>query len=304
MIFRRLSIASLSFALLFAGSTTAAVPAEERGPSKASPPDTSAAEYDRGLATMQRGDLPEAEGHFRNVLRVSPGDPQVLFLLGIVEAGQGDLLAARDAYAASLAIEPRRVAARAELAATLGKLGESGEASADLDLLRAQADACADTCPEAADLRAAFATAEAAIAPRTTVYLPPLNLLLGGQALGDPSFTQALRLMNAGEYDEALKLFWRARSIFGPGPDVMNNISYIYIKTHRYDEAETYLIQALAAKPTNLGALEYYGELKVARGDRAGARRTLVELEHDCSFGCIESEDLRRWIEEGPSPQP
>jgi hypothetical protein len=35
----------------------------------------------------------------------------------------------------------------------------------------------------------------------------------------------------------------------------------------------------------------------VERGDMAGARQMLAKLESICSFGCVETEDLRRWIE-------
>jgi hypothetical protein len=38
----------------------------------------------------------------------------------------------------------------------------------------------------------------------------------------------------------------------------------------------------------------------VLRGDLTGARRMLAKLETACHFGCVESEDLRRWIEDGP----
>jgi len=68
----------------------------------------------------------------------------------------------------------------------------------------------------------------------------------------------------------------------------------------QYDRAETYYREALAIAPDHRGATEYYGELMVERGDLPGARRMLARLETLCSFGCVESEDLRRWIEKGP----
>ena len=46
--------------------------------------------------------------------------------------------------------------------------------------------------------------------------------------------------------------------------------------------------------------MEYYGELKLERGDAAGARRMLARLEDACTFGCAEAETLRLWIEQGP----
>jgi hypothetical protein len=58
----------------------------------------------------------------------------------------------------------------------------------------------------------------------------------------------------------------------------------------------------LAIAPRHRGALEYYGELKVERGDLAGARRMLARLDRACSFGCAEAEELRRWIDAGRDP--
>jgi hypothetical protein len=50
-----------------------------------------------------------------------------------------------------------------------------------------------------------------------------------------------------------------------------------------------------------IGALEYYGELKLERGDLAGAKVHLAKLEAICGFGCHEVDELRRWIVEGRS---
>ena len=38
----------------------------------------------------------------------------------------------------------------------------------------------------------------------------------------------------------------------------------------------------------------------VVRGDVAGARKMLAKLDTVCTFGCVEQEDLRRWIDNGP----
>jgi len=62
------------------------------------------------------------------------------------------------------------------------------------------------------------------------------------------------------------------------------------------------LYLALAIAPNHRGATEYYGELKVERGDMAGAKKMLAELDRQCAFGCAEAETLRRWISEGHDP--
>ena len=70
-------------------------------------------------------------------------------------------------------------------------------------------------------------------------------------------------------------------------------------KLKRYDAAEAYYRDALAIAPTHRGALEYYGELKLERGDVAGAKAHLAKLEAICGFGCHEVDELKRWIVEG-----
>jgi hypothetical protein len=34
----------------------------------------------------------------------------------------------------------------------------------------------------------------------------------------------------------------------------------------------------------------------------AGARSMLAKLDRQCAFGCVDAEDLRRWIEHGGDP--
>jgi hypothetical protein len=62
--------------------------------------------------------------------------------------------------------------------------------------------------------------------------------------------------------------------------------------------AEGYYRTALDIFPEHRGALEYYGELKLERGDVAGAKAHLAKLEAICGFGCNEADELRRWISE------
>ena len=65
----------------------------------------------------------------------------------------------------------------------------------------------------------------------------------------------------------------------------------------KFDRAEIYYNRALAIAPDHIGAIEYYGELKVERGDIDGARAHLARLENLCNFGCYEAEELRVWID-------
>jgi Tfp pilus assembly protein PilF len=89
---------------------------------------------------------------------------------------------------------------------------------------------------------------------------------------------------------------------FGPHPDVLTYQGYTWRKLGELEKAEAYYRQALAIAPNHLGATEYYGELKVERGDLAGARLMLAKLDLNCAFACAEAEELRRWIDAGGEP--
>ncbi|MGL4542853.1 MAG: tetratricopeptide repeat protein, partial [Polymorphobacter sp.] len=183
-------------------------------------------------------------------------------------------------------------------AMTLYKLGDAEKAGAELATLKAQAATCADACAQAADLKAAVAAVEAAqAAGKTAALAPPASLLFADAAAGDGAYLHAVSLINEKRYAEALVALETATAAFGPHPDVLTYIGFTHRKLGQYDRAESYYRQALAIAPTHRGATEYYGELMAERGDIAGARAMLVALEAQCSFGCIEAEDLRRWID-------
>jgi tetratricopeptide (TPR) repeat protein len=272
-------------------------------PSATAPQYDPSVEYQKGLTDLQAGKFRDAQRDFDHVLASLPHDADTLFYSGMSKAGLGDLKGAQHMYERSLKEDPNQIPARRELAVTLAKLGQADQAKAQLDILQTRATACGDTCPQAADLKAAVATVQAAMAPKTAANTRPPSLLLADPASGDRAYVQAVRLINQGRYDDALVALKAAQQVFGPHPDVLTYTGYTYRKLHQYDKAEAYYRQALAIAPNHVGATEYYGELMVVRGDLAGARRMLAKLETVCTFGCVETEDLRRWIDKGGPPQ-
>jgi Flp pilus assembly protein TadD len=119
---------------------------------------------------------------------------------------------------------------------------------------------------------------------------------------GDLAYTRAVSLINEHRFTEALAALDQAEIAFGPHPDVLTYKGYVWRKLGSLDVAEGFYRAALAEAPRHRGATEYYGELKVIRGDMAGARVMLARLEDQCAFGCVEAEDLRRWIDHGGDP--
>ena len=139
-------------------------------------------------------------------------------------------------------------------------------------------------------------------APKPSAALERASGLLASAGDGDAAYVQAVSLINEHRYDEALASLAAARLTFGPHPDLLTYQGYTWRKKGQLDRAEGYYRQALAIAPNHRGATEYYGELKVERGDTAGAKLMLARLDQLCTFGCAEAEELRRWIDVGGDP--
>jgi tetratricopeptide (TPR) repeat protein len=297
--------AALPAAALASGGGMGGMTAPPSGPSVMGSPSQPAydpaSEYQAGMAALQAGKFRDAETHFNNVITVDANDYDTWFGLGLAKAGHGDLKGAQRAYERALKIDGKQIGARRELAITLAKENQADAAKAQLSILQQAAQACGTTCPQSADLNAAIATVQAALSPKTAANdLRPPSLLLVDPERGDATYVQAVRLINKGQYQDALVQLNAALKLFGPHPDVLTYTGYTYRKMGQWDKAELYYREALAIAPNHVGATEYYGELMVERGDIAGAKRMLAKLETVCSFGCVETEDLRRWIEKGP----
>jgi tetratricopeptide (TPR) repeat protein len=257
-------------------------------------------EYQNGVAALQAGKFRDAERNFDHVLDVAPRNADALFMMGMAKTGKGDLKGAARSYEKALKVDPKQIRAERELAITDAKMGQGDKAQAQLADLKARAATCGDACAESADLKAAIGAVESAMTPTAGASVKPASLIFGDPAHGDQSYVQAVRLINDGRYQDALVALREAAAVFGPHPDVLTYTGYTYRKLKQYDQAEAYYRQALAIAPNHVGATEYYGELMVVRGDIKGAKRMLAHLEDVCSFGCVEVEDLRRWIESPP----
>ena len=268
-------------------------------PSSSAPSYDPAAEYRKGVEALQANDFSAASRAFGRVVDAAPKNAYAFYMLGLAKAGQQDLKAARKAYEKAVKLDSAMVPARRELGVTLAKLGDPARAQAQLEELKAREATCAGSCAQSADLKAAVGAVEAAIAtPAPTAGLDSApSLLFASAAAGDGAYLEAVGLINEGRYDAAIASLRRAEAAFGPHPDVLTYLGFANRKLGRLDVAEGYYQAALAAAPSHRGATEYYGELKVERGDLAGAEAMLAQLETMCRFGCAEAEELRRWID-------
>ncbi len=259
-------------------------------------------EYKNGIAALKAEKYKDAIRYFGHVLEVAPKDANTWTLMGLSKEGNGDLKGARSAYEKAVRFDDKSVTAHRQLGVVNAKLGDTGKAQAELDLLKKRSDECMQTCAQAADLTAAIASVQAAMAPGGGGSTPPhASLLFDSRSGGDHAYVAAVALINEGRYDDALASLRASEQAIGPHPDILTYMGYANRKLKRYDMAETYYRQALSVDPNHRGATEYYGELKVERGDLAGAEKLLTRLDQICGFGCTEAEELRGWIDRARS---
>jgi len=224
-------------------------------------------------------------------------------LLGVAQSGAENWKGARRAYERAVKLAPDDLPSRAGLGMALANLKDP-KAQEQLDWLKAKAASCTGDC---AALQSLTAEVEKAMAGGGAAPAQPSAALESGSLLlaadvGDRAYMQAVSLINERRYDDALKSLDAARAAFGPHPDILTYQGYAWRKKGQYDRAESYYRQALAIAPNHRGATEYYGELKVERGDFAGAKLMLAKLDRMCAYGCAEAEELRLWIDRGGDP--
>ncbi len=272
-------------------------------PSSSAPQYDAAAEYRKGIEALQAEHFQDAKKAFDHVLAVAPGDANTNFLAGMAAAGLGDLKGARKFYERAVHADKDLVQAHRELGITYAKTGEKAKAQAELDGLTAMQQKCNSTCAKAADLGSAIQALTAAMgsAPQARLETQP-SLLFRSAAGGDSTYLEAVSLINDHRYVEAIASLEAAKAAFGPHPDILTYLGFANRKLGRFDIAERYYKAALAAAPGHLAATEYYGELMVERGDKAGAEHMLASLDASCTFGCAEADELRRWIDAGHAP--
>lgn len=281
----------------------AAIAAGSGGSGSSAPPSQSAydptVDYKKGADAFAAGQYAEAAKAFKKVVSAVPKNPQANYLLGASYLAQGDFSRAVKPLQVAVRYDEKLVEARRDLGIAQARLGKADKADEQLGALKAMRDGCAGTCADAAKLTDAIAKLEAAVAagPQAQNGVEPAVRLAAAETL-DATYVAAVGLINEHRYEAAIAKLDAALWTAGPHPDVLTYLGFANRKLKHYDVAEAYYREALAIAPAHRGALEYYGELKLERGDVAGAKRHLAKLEAICGFGCHEADELRRWIAE------
>ncbi|MFL6729988.1 MAG: tetratricopeptide repeat protein, partial [Sphingomicrobium sp.] len=294
------ALRAASFAVLLA--TTSSTLANSSGgsmpsaPSMSAPEFDAAAEYRSGIDALKASRFADAKKSFNKVLGVAPTDANANFLAGLADAGLNDLKSAAKHYERAVRNDGKMVEAHQELAVTYAKLGQRDKAQAELVKLQKLEAACG-ACENAAKLKDAINAVQAALGapPQARLETQP-PLLFASAAGGDHAYLDAVGLINEHRYSDAIASLERAKAAFGAHPDILTYLGFANRKLHRYDVAERYYRQALAAEPKHKQATEYFGELMVERGNIGEAKALLAKLDSICTFGCFEADELRQWI--------
>lgn len=254
-------------------------------------------EYQKGTTAYRAGDFKAAVDHFKKVVAAAPKEAGAQYLLGASHIGLGDFKKAVKPLEAAIKIDGKLIEARRDLAIAHARSGQAEKAKPQIEALSAMQTACAGSCADAAKLADAIAKANEAVAAGPQAALPYRpDVQLAEAKAADGVYVTAVSLINEARYEEAIAYLDAARWAAGPHPDVLTYLGFANRKLGRYAVAEGHYQAALAIAPDHRGALEYYGELKLERGNVAGAKAHLARLEALCGFGCNEADELRRLI--------
>jgi len=111
-----------------------------------------------------------------------------------------------------------------------------------------------------------------------------------------PGFNEAVALIAAEKYQEAIPPLQSAEKLAKTDADIQNLLGFTHRKTGKLDAAASYYKRALEINPKHKGALEYQGELFLTLGDKDAAADNLAKLDKICWLGCSEYDDLKQAI--------
>ncbi|WOE75002.1 tetratricopeptide repeat protein [Alterisphingorhabdus coralli] len=268
-------------------------------PSQSTPQYDAAEEYQKGVKALEKADYRKAEKAFKRSLRVAPEDANTQYMLGVTYMRTEQFGKAVKRFERAVNTDADMVLAHRDLAIAYVQLDEQEKAQKVLGQMKALQAECREdaNCAEMKDLDEAVMAVESELAGGGgTASYGPYMKVLADASRGDALYSDAIALINQQRYAEALEHLDDAALAFGPHPDILTYQGFANRKLKRFDVAEGYYGRALALAPEHRGAWEYYGELKLERGDMAGAKQHLARLESLCSFGCYEADELGRWI--------
>jgi len=112
----------------------------------------------------------------------------------------------------------------------------------------------------------------------------------------NPDRAEAARLIETGQYRQAIPLLRKAAAKDPNNADIQNSLGFAYRKAKLFDDAMRHYKAALKLVPDHRGANEYLGELYLELGRLAEAEERLKVLAAACRFRCEELQELEEAI--------
>lgn len=267
-------------------------------PSSSGPSYDPVEEYQAGVEHLKAGEYSKAERAFKRVAKVAKKDANTQYMLGLSHFGQEELKPAAKAFTKAIKYDAKLYQAYGKLGRVHVQNGDADKASDVLSKLHTASTDCAEACPEATEIAGAISEIEAVQSAGDPVETSSLDPVIQPASLetGDVLYTEAIRLINIGEYDAAIAELRSAGEILGPHPDVLTYLGFAHRKKGATSEAFAYYMAALNIAPDHLSANEYLGEFYVELGDLDRAKAQLDKLNALCPFGCAQTEELSNWI--------
>lgn len=269
-------------------------------PSSSGPSYDPVEEYQKGVELLKTGEYSKAEKAFKRVTKVAKKDANTRYMLGLAHYGQDEFKAAAKSFERAVKYDAKLYQAHGKLGLSYLEIDKAEKADGVLANLQAASTECAEVCPEAATIAGAISEIEAAQGAGEAIETSSIDPLVQQVSLetGDVLYSDALRLINLGDYDTAIAELRAAGAVLGPHPDVLTYIGFANRKKGEKDAAFAYYEAALSIAPDHLSANEYLGEYYVELGDMDRAQVQLDKLNALCPFGCAQTEELSKWIAE------
>ncbi|MEL6727102.1 MAG: tetratricopeptide repeat protein [Pseudomonadota bacterium] len=295
---RALIIAAATLALAVSPALAGGSGSSSTAPSSSGPSYDPVEEYQKGVDHLKAGEYSKAERAFKRVAKVAKKDANTQYMLGLSHFGQEELKPAARAFNKAIKYDAKLYQAYGKLGNVHLQAGDADKADNVLSKLQTASTECAEICPEATDIASAISEIEAAQTSSETLETSSLNSIVQSASLqtGDVMYTEAIRLINVGEYDLAIAELRSAGEILGPHPDVLTYLGFAHRQKGETSEALSFYQTALTIAPDHLSANEYLGEFYVELGDLDRAKAQLEKLNDLCPFGCAQTEELTKWI--------
>ncbi len=257
-------------------------------------------EYQKGVDALQAGEYSKAERAFKRVTKVAKKDANTRYMLGLAHFGQEEYKAAAKSLSKAVKYDAELYRAYGKLGLAYLRLDQNEKAEAVISDLQAASTECSGTCASADEIARAIAEIESAKTSTSAIETSSLAPLAQNVSLetGDLLYSDALRLINLAEYDAAIEELRAAGAMLGPHPDVLTYLGFANRKKGEREKALSYYSAALRIDPDHLSANEYLGEYYVEIGDMVRAQTQLDKLNALCPFGCEQTEELARWIDD------